>query len=471
MPTVDTHRGETAREAIRRAFELIDRHLDRERDEPVAAFRAPAELEREIDTGIPMRGMTPDELDRRLDAVLAATPRTTTTSFYNQLFSGRDAAATAGELLASVLNTSMYTYKAAGPHALIERSLTGHMCTKLGYEKGEGVFAPGGSLANFCGMLMARDAVFPGSKDEGILGQKPVLYTSELCHYSIPKNAHMMGLGRNAVRKIACDERGRMRPDALEDRIRADRDAGMTPFMINATTGTTVLGAFDPVADLADIAERHGIWLHVDGCLGASAALSSKHRHLMAGTERADSVCWNAHKAMGVPLSCSAILTREIGKLFDTFNQTATYLFQSDEDVYNMGNMSIQCGRRNDALKLYAAWLHHGDDGYDRRITHLFDLAQHAASIVKDDPAITLTKEPESFTVCFEVTGKPSDALCERLRRAGTSIVGFAHVDGRRVIRLACVNASATAGDIEAFFDHLREVARDCPDGDNAVEH
>jgi sulfinoalanine decarboxylase/sulfinoalanine decarboxylase/aspartate 1-decarboxylase len=163
------------------------------------------------------------------------------------------------------------------------------------------------------------------------------------------------------------------------------------------------------------------------------------------------------------------ILTRERGVLHDTFKQSASYLFQSDEDEYNMGTMSIQCGRRNDALKLFAAWMHHGDAGYDRRITHLFDLASHAASIVEAEPGMTLSKPPESMTVCFEVDGKPSDELCERLRRDGLEVVGFAHVDGRRVIRLACVNAAATTADIDRFFEHLRAAADDCPDGDNAL--
>lgn len=467
---MDAHSERTI-EILRRTFGLLEGHVRRESEEPVASFREPGELAAALNLKLPEGGASLDEVFASLDGVLAATPRTTTTRFFNQLFSGRDAVATAGEVLASAINTSMYTYKAAGPHALIERLLTEHMCRKFGFDEGEGVFAPGGSLANFCAMLMARDRAFPDSRDEGFAdGVSPVMYTSRLSHYSIPKNANMMGIGRRRVRMIEVDDRGRMRPDALEAAIRADVEAGATPFMINATSGTTVLGAFDPLEELADLAERYGVWLHVDGCLGASAILSSKHRRLLKGSERADSICWNAHKAMGVPLSCSAILTRERGKLFETFNQTATYLFQSDEAFYNMGTMSIQCGRRNDALKLFAAWMHHGDAGYDRRITHLFDLAQHAADIVRNDPSMTLSKAPESMTVCFEVDGKPSDGLCELLRREGLDVVGFAHVEGRRVIRLACVNANATTADIDAFFDHLRRVAASCEDGDNAVE-
>jgi len=463
--------AQPARDAFKRAFQLLDKHLQREAERPVADFAPPAELAARLDVTLPEgEGRDLDAVFDRLDQVLDATPRSTTTRFFNQLFSGRDPVAVAGEILASAINTSMYTYKAAGPHALIERALTDHMCKKLAFHNGEGVLAPGGSLANFCAMLMARDRAVPTYKDHGPPPQPLTLYTSNLCHYSIPKNANMMGVGRHNVRRIETDHRGRMLPDALDRAIQQDLDHGAIPFFINATAGTTVLGAFDPIDPIADVAHKHDLWLHIDGCLGASAVLSTEHRHLLDGVHRADSVCWNAHKAMGVPLSCSAILTRERGLLFDTFNQTATYLFQSDEDQFNMGTMSIQCGRRNDALKLFAAWLHHGDAGYDRRITHLFDLARHAADIVRQDPHMTLSKDPESMTVCFEVDGKPSDDLCERLRRDGLEVVGFAHVDRRRVIRLACLNADATTDDIDRFFHHLRQVAADCPGGDNAVD-
>jgi len=466
-PTTTTHA-----EVFRRTLELIERHLEREHRTPVAPFLEPKALAQRFDTAIPTAGQSLDAVFEELDRVLDLTPRTTTRAFYNQLFAGRDSVAAAAEMLTALLNSSMYTYKAAGPHAIIERSLTRHMCDKLGLRTddapGEGVLCPGGSLANFAGMLMARDAIAPAARDEG-LPTRLTMYTSALSHYSIPKNANMMGLGRERCRKVATDDRGRIDPAALDLAIRDDLASGFTPFMINATAGSTVLGAFDPLGDLADIASDHNLWLHVDGCLGCSAVLSSRHKHLLDGVHRADSVCWNAHKMMGVPLSCSAILTRETGRLHATFNEAATYLFQSDEDFYNMGTMSIQCGRRNDALKLFAAWKHHGDDGYDRRITHLFNLAKHAADIVRNDPDMTLSKEPESVTVCFELTGKGSDDLCQKLREDQRVVVGFAIVEGRRVVRLACVNADCTEADIDAFFEHIRQVAPSLAPADNTA--
>ncbi|MEO0511935.1 MAG: pyridoxal-dependent decarboxylase [Planctomycetota bacterium] len=454
---------------FRQTLDLIERHLERESASPVSVAASPAEVAAELSLGLPRRGLDDEAWTTLLDGVVSATPRTTTRSFFNQLFAGRDAHAVAGEMLASVLNSSMYTYKIAGVHVLIERALTRHMGGKVGYDTDpatgcEGVFAPGGSLAILAGMLMARDAKCPSYQTDGPPAKPLTLYYSDNGHYAVPKNAKMMGLGSKHVRKVATDARGRMLPDALDRAIRDDAESGCTPFLVIATEGTTVLGAYDPLDEIAPVCREHGLWLHADACFGGSAALSSEHRCLLRGSELTDSFSWDAHKMMGVPLVCSVILTREPGRLRSCFNESASYLFQSPEDMkeedrLNHGTMSPQCGRPNDALKLFAAWQHHGDEGYDRRITHLFDLAQHAAATVEADAGMTLVKRPESVTVCFKVEGITPQELCERMRQEERALVGYAIVDGEPVVRLACVNAENTLEDLDRFFDHVREVA------------
>jgi len=365
--------------------------------------------------------------------------------------------ATAADMLTSVLNSSMYTYKIAGPHALIEREVTRHMVGRLGWDGGEGIFTPGGSMSNLTALILARNEASPGVRETGESGRL-TLYTSSESHYSIAKGAGMIGLGRDNVRRIAVDGRGRMRTDALVKQLREDREAGAQPALINATAGTTVLGAFDPIRELVAVAREEDVWLHVDGALGGSAVLSERHRELLDGVEGADSLTWNAHKLLGVPLICSAILVRRQGLLHRHFNQSASYLFQSDEDELNFGTRALQCGRRNDAFKLWAAWKHHGDAGYAARIDTLFELARYAASVVRSHEALVLTREPESVNVCFEVRGVPSEDVCEALRQENRVLVGYGVVDGRRVIRLACVNPAIERSDLDAFFAEILEV-------------
>lgn len=450
-----------------RLIELAQTLFEAERNEPVARFRTPEEMRESLDFSIPEKGHPPHDVMDLLESVALATPRTASRRFFNQLFAGRDDIASAAEIVAVLLNSSMYTYKAAGPQVLIEKELGEHMGRKVGYPDAEGIFTPGGSLSNFAGIMIARNEFNDRCQDDGHDGSWMTLYSSELDHYSISKNMAMLGLGRRALRKVAADDRGRMRADALREAIRRDIDEGARPFCINATCGTTVLGAYDPIDELADVAEEFGIWLHVDGAFGGSTALSAKHRQHLKGSERSDSFTWDAHKMMGVPLSCSVILVKQKGLLRKHFSESASYLFQSDEDELNHGVKSMQCGRRNDCLKLWAAWQRLGDAGYARKIDRLYELARYFADRVKDDPRCTLSKEPESVNVCFEVTGKPSDAICETLRQQQKSLVGYGIVDGRRVVRAAFLNADLDEADLDDFFDTLVEVAMTLPDGDN----
>ncbi len=452
-----------------RLIELAHALFEAEQSAPVSRFQTPEEMRRAIELAIPEKGNSPERVMDLLEDVAMATPRTASRRFFNQLFAGRHDIASAAEIVAVLLNSSMYTYKAAGPHVLIEKELGEHMGRKVGYDDGEGIFTPGGSLSNFAGIMIARNEFNERCQQDGHDGSWLTLYSSELDHYSISKNLAMLGLGRRSLRKVATDERGRMRADALRDAIKRDIDGGAKPFCINATCGTTVLGAYDPLDEIADVAEEFGIWFHVDGAFGGSTALSAKHREHLKGSGRSDSFTWDAHKMMGVPLSCSVILVRNKGLLRKHFSESASYLFQSDEDELNHGVKSMQCGRRNDCLKLWAAWQHLGDEGYARKIDRLYDLARSFAERVKKDPRCTLSKEPESVNVCFEVTGKPSDLICETLRQQQKSLVGYGIVDGRRVIRAAFVNADVDEADLDDFFDNLVEVATTLPGGDNAV--
>ncbi len=452
-----------------RAFDLIREHFEREGSEPVAAYRSPKELHEELDLGLSAEGTADEVLFEALRSILARTPRTTSTRFFNQLFGGRGDIGTIGELLAALLNSSMYTFKAGGPQVLIERELTRRMARLAGFEEGEGIFTPGGSMSNFTGMLLARNVHQPRAREEGVGGRRMTVYASQLCHYSIPKNAGMLGIGRENVRRIATDERGRMLPDALRRAIGEDRSAGCDPFLIVGTCGTTVLGAFDPVEELVEIAREEGLWLHLDAALGGSLLLSDRARGLLAGCEAADSMTWNAHKLLGVPLSASVILTRQKGHLFGSLSQKASYLFQSDEDDYDLGTRSIQCGRRNDALKLWAVWKSQGDRGLATRVDRLLELARYAAARIRDIKGLVLAKDPESVTVCFEVEGRRSEEVCELLRREQRALVGYGIVDGRRVIRLACVTDDIEESDLEVFFEEVLEVAPRASIGDNAV--
>ncbi len=458
------------RESLLADIERVCRSfLESEADEPTLARVEAEDLARAIPLTIPRRGVGRARALGLLEEVGRRTPRTATHGFFNQLFGGRDDMAVVGEVLAVLANNSMYTYKAAGPHVLIERELIRHMGDLMGFGDCEGVVAPGGSLSNLIGMLVARDQACEGAGDRGLGDRVACVYTSEDSHYSVPKAAALLGLGREQVRWIGVDGRGRMRVDLLRAAIERDLSSQLTPCMINATAGTTVPGAFDPIREIAGVARELGVWLHVDAAFGGSVVLSERRRHLLDGVEHADSIAWDAHKMMGVPLTCSVVLFRERGRAGQSLSEQAEYLFQQDDDELNPGTRSLQCGRRNDALKLWALWQEIGDEGFASRIERLFELCAYGRGIVDGEDRLRLSIEPMSVTLCFEVEGRDSAWICRELDRIGRLKVGYGVVHGRRVIRMVFVNADLAESDIDDAFGAILEVGERAPASDNMV--
>jgi glutamate/tyrosine decarboxylase-like PLP-dependent enzyme len=459
--TAGAGRVERARRALEQAFELALAQIDAEANLPRRADSTPHSLRQELGIEIDASGTTFDEVVAKLGRILAETPSSAGPRFFNQLFGGRDPIAIIAEMLTPLTNTSMYTYKVAGPQVLVEHEVLARMTAAVGFAHGEGSISPGSSLANLTAMLMARNEAVRGAREQGLGNERLTVYTSAAGHYSIPKAAGILGLGRDHVRRIETDASGRMRTDALAKAIDHDLASGYRPVFINATAGTTVAGAFDPIAEIAEIAARYRIWFNIDGALGGSVLLSRRHRRLVAGAERADSYVWNAHKMLGVPLSCSVLLLARKGLLARHLDESADYLFQSEAAELNPGRRSLQCGRRNDALKLWAAWQLHGDRGYERRIDRMFDLAGHAAKRIAADPALELVMEPASINVCFEVRGCSSAAICERLDQEGRLLIGHGEANGRRAIRLVCINPDLDERELDAVLDEIKQAAQD----------
>lgn len=456
-------------EALQLALDLTREHLDDTVERPVRPRVDPDAYRDHPGLALPREGRPLEQVLEDLRFLLAHTPHTAGPGFFNQLFGGHDPAAVLGEVLATVANTSMYTYKAAGVQVLVEDALVQRLGELLGFDTVEGVFTPGGSLSNLMGMLVARNRAFPGLADEGCPPRPMRAYTSEACHYSVTRAAMVLGIGRANLVTVPTDDDGRMDPEALRDCIRRDREAGLEPFFVNATAGTTVLGRFDPIDAIADITEAEGLWLHVDAAVGGPLAFSPRLRDRLAGIHRADSVTLDPHKLMGVPLTCSVALFRSRGQLAARIGEAADYLFQVDTDRLNPGRRSLQCGRRNDALKLWSSWQLHGDAGHARRVEHLVELAAYTAERVHASPGLALVATPSLVTVPFTVDGLASDTVCERLQAEGAAMVGTAQVGDRSVVRLAVLDPSLQRADIDRLLARAAALASE-PDGQHHPE-
>jgi sulfinoalanine decarboxylase/sulfinoalanine decarboxylase/aspartate 1-decarboxylase len=307
-------------------------------------------------------------------------------------------------------------------------------------------------------MIMARDKFDRRIQDEGN-PKSLVVYTSAESHYSISKNASFMGLGRNGVRFIACDSAGRMIPDELEKQIKKDRSEGYLPFFVNATAGTTVLGVFDPIDVIYGVTNKYGLWLHVDGAFGGSLIFSSSHKYLLKGIEKADSFTLNAHKMLGTPLTCTIILARNKDAFHHSFSNDASYLFQTDTDEFNLGKISMQCGRRNDALKFWTLWKYEGTAGLRNRIEKQLHLARFAREYISLHPDYSIHNIPDALTVCFNYKDIPASVLCQALYEKGKVMIGYGSFEGVEFVRLVTVNHENTEENMRRFFTTLEQFA------------
>jgi sulfinoalanine decarboxylase/sulfinoalanine decarboxylase/aspartate 1-decarboxylase len=439
--------------------QIAQKLLTAEIDEPVVEPIAADKLFETLNLRLKEEGENEDTFSQALEELVLNTPRTATNQFFNQLFGGRNGKAVLGDLLAVLLNNSMYTYKVAGPMVGVEKEIIRNMKAMLNYPaEADGTVAAGGSMTNLMAMVMARDAFNETIPHDGVQ-KKMTLYTSNESHYSIPKNASFMGVGVKQVRYVKTNKYGQMDVDDLANQIASDKAEGFHPFFINATAGTTVLGAFDPIRELSAVAKKHNLWLHIDGAYCGAVLFSDKHKHLIDGAELADSFSMNAHKMLATPLTCSIIIAKDKKHLYDSFSIDADYLYQTDGDDYNLGKTSLQCGRRNDALKFWTLWKAIGRKGLGQMVDHQFQLAEMARAYVDKNPDYTLYSYPESIGICFNYKDIPADLLCNSLYENGELMVGYGQFNDETFIRLVTVNAGNDEADIEQFFEKLEAFA------------
>jgi sulfinoalanine decarboxylase len=443
--------------------ELVEVLINEEEKNPVAKRIDSSTLYESIDLSLNEGPMIDTNFKSLLKEVLISTPKTATNLFFNQLFGGRQSKAILGDLLAVMLNNSMYTYKVAGPQVGIEQEIIGQSCNLIGYgPNSNGTFPTGGSMSNYMALVMGRDAKDSTCRLNGM--SKPlIIYTSKESHYSNAKNASFAGIGKNNIRYIKADSKGRMLPNKLEKQILKDIKNGGIPTYVNATAGTTVLGAFDPIDKIANITEKYNIWLHVDGAYCGSVIFSEKYKHLVKGVERSNSFSYNAHKMLGTPLTCSIILVNDKKYLHDSFSNDADYLYQTDGDDFNLGKTSFQCGRRNDALKFWTLWKSIGTNGLKQIVEQQFYLADVALAYIRSNPEYTLYSYDDSISVCFNYKNVDPMALCTALYEHQITVVGFGSFEEDTFIRLVTINANNEKQDILNFFKVLEDFVEKTP--------
>jgi aromatic-L-amino-acid decarboxylase len=370
-----------------------------------------------------------------------------------------------GDLLSSTYDINLAIESDAA--TLVERQALRWVGELVGYPGEGGSFTSGGMLSNLTALTAARERALPGSRHRGIFGTPAAIYCSSEAHYSIVRAAEVLGLGSDAVRSVPIDENRRARPQDLAAAIDADRAAGISPIAVVASAGTTLTGAVDPIAQIADVCAARGVWLHVDGAYGLPAAAAPSTEALFAGLERADSVSVDAHKWLYLPKACSVVLVRDKRSLVEAFAHEESYMLHED-DARHAVDTTLEYSRPFRALKLWLALRTHGAEAFRAAIEQNVQQARLLRTLIDGHDDLEVIGTPGLSIVPFRHLprdGRDIDvhnlALARELLADGRIYVSPAVVDGLAVLRPCIVNFRTTDDDVRTLVDVTRELGAD----------
>jgi glutamate/tyrosine decarboxylase-like PLP-dependent enzyme len=437
---------------------------------PVSNPISAEKLKKIVDFSLGEEGAELDVLKQAAGHYLSYQPDSAQVDFFKLLYSGRNNPALLGDWITSLSNANMHTYQMSPVATLMEQELITQWNRLVGFtsssQTGDGVMVSGGSQANLIGMMMARHHACPDIKTKGLGNRTLVAFVSDQAHYSGQKAANLLGIGTDNLIAVASDNQGRLCPAALTEAIEHSIQQGHTPFYIGLTAGTTVLGAFDPVPECRAIADQYNLWLHIDGAWGAPVLFSQHHKHLLNGCELADSFSWDAHKLMNVPITAAVILTRHQGMLEQACGGGGgEYLFHNDENApYNLGQKSIQCGRRADSLKVWLSWKAVGNKGFEDKVDRLQAIKQVCVDTIDASTHLHMVGPAPYLNVLFqfrpaihmdeEQLRELNIAICKTMQIEGGAFVDYAKYQGKTGIRLILANSDTQASDIDRLMSN-----------------
>ncbi len=379
------------------------------------------------------------------------------------------------EFLAAVMNPNVGG-GAQLPHRL-ELQTLGWLKEMVGFPRqATGLLVSGGSMANVVGLAVARTA--RGEIDVNARGlaaapRRMTLYASSEVHNSVDKMVGLLGLGRDALRKIPVDAEYRIDVAALRAAIAADRAAGAHPFCVVGTAGTVNTGAIDDLSTLADICAAEKLWFHVDGAFGALAAASPRLASLVRGMERADSLAFDLHKWLCVQYEAGAVFVRHPDAHHDTFSVPASYLAKVEGGLSDfptwLSDYGLQLSRGFRALKVWMAFSEYGAKSYAKLVEQNCEQATYLAARVNAEPELELLAPVPLNVVCFRYRGRPDaashldgaalDAINQKilvdLQEEGIAVPSQTVLHGKFALRVAIVNHRSRLSDFDLLADEV----------------
>lgn len=461
--------GDMSAEDFRRyGYELVDRianYFEHIGEYPVLSQIEPGWLKSQMPDSAPEQGEDFGDVLKDVDRlILPAVTHWNHPNFHGLFSTSTSSVGVFGEMLAAAFDMKAMLWRTSPASTELEDVVLDWLRQMMGLpEHFEGIIYDTASVSTMHAIAAARERANLNIRDEGMSGREglPLLrvYCSEHVHSSIDKSVITLGLGTRSLRKVAVNERYEMSADALASAIEEDIKAGHVPICVIPTVGTTSSSSVDPVDAIADICEKHGIWLHVDTAYAGSAAIVPEMQHYFRGYERADSIVTNPHKWLFTPFDLSVLYCRDLGELKQAFSLVAEYLKTSDESTVKNGmDYGIQLGRRFRALKLWFVIRYFGREGLIDRIREHCRLARLFASWVEESSDFEMLAPVPFALVCFRACPagvEDLDALNERIMNdinaSGEAYLSHTKLDGKFTLRLS-------VGSIRVEEKHLVKV-------------
>lgn len=309
-------------------------------------------------------------------------------------------------LLSAFLNNGMAVYEMGTTSSALEKIVTDIFCKAIGYTaKAGGFLTSGGTLANLTALLCARQICGGNDIWQERHQEKLAVMVSEEAHYCIDRAARIMGLGTEGIIKVPANESFVMRTDLLEDLLEAAKREGKKVFAIVGSACSTSTGSYDNLSEIANFAEKHQIWLHIDGAHGGAAVFSEKYKYLLKGVERANSIAIDCHKMLMVPSITTALLFKKEDDSYQTFAPKAQYLWDNadEKEWYNYGKRTFECTKLMMSIKVYSLIRTYGVQIFDDFVSTLYDLGKTFARMILANKNFELATEPSANIVCFSL--------------------------------------------------------------------
>lgn len=455
--------AETMRAMLAMVSERIVRYVEDLPNMPASESRGGPELARALREPMPRQASQLETLlDTIFDKAAAVGNLSAGPGDLSYVPGGGLFFAALADLIADVMNRYIPSWQSAPGLVQLETNALRWICEMLGFPASAGgVFTSGGSLANLGAVVAAREAHLGEHATSGII------YMSEQTHHSVSKAARVAGFAQSQLRRIACDERWRIRIDALSAAVKRDRAQGLRPFLVVGNVGTTNTGAIDDIAALAALAERERLWLHLDAAYGGFFALTQRGRAAMRGMERADSVTVDPHKGMFLPFGTGCLTVRDLGALRRAHTSGAAYLpaGQTCPDFIDYSELSPELSRDFRGLRVWLSLRLVGVPAFAQALDEKLDLARFAAAALQRIPEVQLVAPPELSLLAFrhappglsaEALDRHNRELLAEINARKRILLSGTVVDGRFLIRFCVLNFRTHRDRIEAGLQDIR---------------